>query len=102
MRAIAIAASGANITRFQATIGKLQTTLCAVPTARQVSASEPSLRVSVNVALVPGSSFSIVSCNSRLNWPTPQCISGPAPRNSARYRVSPFIVQRRVSRNCRR
>ena len=98
-RAIAIASSGANITRFQATIGKLQTTLCAEPTARQISASEPSSRVRVNVVLLPGSSFSIVSCNRRVNWPTPQCICGPAPRNSARYRVSPVIVRRRVSRS---
>ena len=60
-RAIAIASSGANITRFQATIGKLQTTLCAEPTARQISASDPSDRVRVNVVLLPGSSFSIVS-----------------------------------------
>ena len=39
-RAIASASSGRNITRFQATIGKLQTTLRADPTARQISAAD--------------------------------------------------------------
>ena len=34
---------------------------CADPTARQISASVPSVRVRVNVVLLPGSSFSIVS-----------------------------------------
>ena len=56
--AIASAASGGKITRFQATIGKLQTTLAAEPTARQMSASDPSARVKVNTVLLPGSSFS--------------------------------------------
>ena len=60
-RAIAIASSGRNITRFQATIGKLQTTFRADPIARQISATDPSDRVRVNVVLLPGSSFSMVS-----------------------------------------
>jgi hypothetical protein len=37
-RATANANSGRNISRFQATIGKLRTTLCAEPVARQISA----------------------------------------------------------------
>ena len=41
-RAMASASSGRNITRFQATIGKLHTTFRADPTARQISATEPS------------------------------------------------------------
>ena len=60
-RAIASTSSGGKITRFQATIGKLQTTLRAEPTARQMSATDPSARVRVNVVLLPGSIFSIVS-----------------------------------------
>jgi hypothetical protein len=71
------------MTRFQATSGKLQTTLCADPVACQMSAMEPSDRVKVNVVELPGSSFSIVSHKSRVNCPTPHLIRGPAPRNSA-------------------
>jgi hypothetical protein len=82
-RAAANASSGKNITRFQATMGKLQTTFRAEPTARQMSATDPSDRVRVNVVQLPGSSFSIVSHNSRVNCPTPHRICGPAPRNSA-------------------
>ena len=40
--AMANASNGARITRFQATIGKLQTTLRTDPTARQISAGDPS------------------------------------------------------------
>ena len=65
-RAMASASSGRNITRFQATIGKLHTTLRAEPTARQMSAVDPSERVRVNEVQLPGSSFSIVSCSSRV------------------------------------
>ena len=82
-RAIASASSGRNITRFQATMGKLQTTFRADPTARQISASDPSDRVRVNVVQLPGSSFSSPSHNSRVNCPTPHCICASAPRNSA-------------------
>ena len=66
-RAIAMVSSGRNITRFQATMGKLQTTLRADLIARQISATDPSDCVRVNVLLLPGSSFSIVSPNSRVN-----------------------------------
>jgi hypothetical protein len=93
-RAIAIASSGRNITRFQATIGKLHTRFRADPVARQISATDPSDRVRVNVVLLPGSNFSMVSPNSRVNCPTPHCICGPAPRNSAWYAGSEVIVRR--------
>ena len=72
-RAIAIASSGRKITRFQATIGKLQTRFRADPVARQISTTDPSDRVRVNIVLLPGSSFSMVSPNSRVNCPTPHC-----------------------------
>jgi len=93
-RAIAIASSGRNITRFQATIGKLQTTFRADAVARQISATDPSDRVRVNVLLLPGSRFSMVSPNSRVNCPTPHFICGPAPRNNAWYAGSEVIVRR--------
>ena len=83
--------------RFHATIGKLQTTLRAVPIARQMSTTEPFDRVKVNVVLMPGSFFSIVSRNKRVNCPTPHCISGPASKNSARYRELDVILQSPVS-----
>src|SRR3981189_2133646 len=91
---MAIASSGANITRFQATIGKLQTTLRAEPTARQISANDPSDLVRVNVVELPGSIRSRAPPSNRVNCPTPQRICGPAPRNSARYRGSDVIVPR--------
>ncbi len=64
---------------------------CAVPIARQMSGNEPSLRDKVNVVVLPGSASSIVCCNRRVNWPTPHCICGPAPRNSVRYVGSEVI-----------
>jgi hypothetical protein len=72
----------------------LQTTLSVDPAARHISAVVPCLRVRVNAAQLPGSIFSIASCNSQVNCPTPHCICGPALRNNARYEGSKFIVQR--------
>ena len=66
--------------------------------ARQISPREPCSRVKVNVVLRPGSIFSIVSPSRRVNCPTPQCISPPAPRNSARYRGGAVILSRALSR----
>ena len=40
-------------------------------------------------------SFRPLHRSRRVNWPTPHCICGPAPRNSARYRGSDVIVPRR-------
>src|SRR5580704_14618353 len=91
---MASASRGRHMTRFHATIGKLQTTLCADPTARQISAMEPSDRVKVNVVFRPGWSFSMASYNSRVNCPTPHCICGPAPRNSALYSDSALMPLR--------
>ena len=36
-----------------------------------------------NAVQLPGWLFSMVSCSSRVNCPTPHAICGPAPRNSA-------------------
>ena len=46
-------------------------------------AAVPSVRDRVNEVQLPGSSLSIVSCNRRVNCPTPQVMCGPAPTNSA-------------------
>ena len=48
---------GRNITRFQATIGKLQMTLLAGPIARQISIADPASRVRVNVIQTAGVEF---------------------------------------------
>ena len=87
----------AKITRFQATIGKLQTTFRADPTARQISAIEPSVGDRVNAMVDAGIEFLDGLGSSRVNCPTPHCICGPAPRNSARYRGSEAIVRRQRS-----
>src|ERR1700736_3538392 len=84
------------MTRFQATIGKLQTMLRAEPTARQIPAGEPSVCDRVNAAVEPGSRFSSVSARRKVNCPTPHCICGPAPRMSARVVDGGGVMQRKV------
>src|ERR1700760_3720627 len=86
------ASSGDRMTRFHATIGKLQTMLRADPT-RQISAGEPCVFDRFNAAVEPGSSFSSVSARRMVNCPTPHCICGPAPRISARVVVGGVVMQ---------